>query len=61
MPTAEGRPATARMPEIVELPATVLVSAGEPTAHYTVGANFQEIREKVIRMATFVKKDTKKE
>jgi hypothetical protein len=30
--TAEGRPATKEMPEIVEMPTTVLATAGTPTA-----------------------------
>jgi hypothetical protein len=30
--TAEGRPATKGMPEIVEMPTTVLATAGTPTA-----------------------------
>jgi hypothetical protein len=32
--TAEGRPATAEMPDIVEMPTTVLTSAGTQTAQY---------------------------
>jgi hypothetical protein len=37
--TAEGRPATAKIPEIVEMPTTELTSAGMPTAQY--GRNTQ--------------------
>jgi hypothetical protein len=32
--TAKERPSTAGMPEIVEMPTTVLASAGTPTAQY---------------------------
>jgi hypothetical protein len=35
--TAEGRPATARMPEIVEMPTTVLASAETPLAQISIG------------------------
>jgi hypothetical protein len=52
--TAGGRPATAGMPEIVEVPTTVLASAGSPTAQY-IDANhslgFAEIRKKIVRTA----------
>jgi hypothetical protein len=51
------------MPEIVELPATVVASAGGQ--QQSIDANnslvFAEIFIKVIRMAKVAKKDTKKE
>jgi hypothetical protein len=62
--TAEGSPSTAEMPEIVELPATVLASVGMPTAQY----RHQQLtsfrgnsRKSHQNDEKFFKKDTKKE
>jgi hypothetical protein len=49
--TAEGRPATAMMPEIVETTNNSTSTAGTPTAQFNNSRDFAEIRQKVVKTA----------